>query len=70
MIQLTVYTRADETPAYATVQATHEKAPIFRMFTLSPTMWGIEGVKAYAEELREQIGQNVAMIYTAADPDD
>lgn len=70
MIQVTIYNRADETPAYATVQATHENTPIFRMFTLSPTMWAVEGVKSYVEELREQIGQNVAMIYTAADPDD
>ncbi len=70
MIQVTIYTRTDETAAYATVQATHDNAPIFRMFTLSPTMWSIEGVKAYVEELREQIGQNIAMIYTAADPDD
>jgi hypothetical protein len=64
MIRLTIYTRTDGTTAYCTVEATDRGIPLFKLHQTE------EQASAHAEELKERLGQGIARIVTAADPDD
>lgn len=64
MIKLIVYTRTDGSAAYATTEANDRGQPLFKCHDTQ------EQAEEHAASLSEELGQGIARIYTAADPDD
>jgi predicted NBD/HSP70 family sugar kinase len=64
MIRLSVYTRTDGTAAYATTEANDRGQPLFKCHDTE------EQAQQHADQLNESLGQGIARIITAADPED
>jgi predicted NBD/HSP70 family sugar kinase len=64
MLHLTIYTRTDGSTAYATIEANDRGQPLFKCHDTE------EQAQQHAEELSERLGQGIARIITAADPED
>ena len=64
MIRLTVYTRTDNSTAYATTEANDRGQPLFKCHDTE------EQAQQHAEQLSENLGQGIARIITSADPED
>jgi hypothetical protein len=64
MIHFTIYTRTDNSIAYATIEANDRGQPLFKCHDTE------EQAAAHAEQLSENLGQGIARIITAADPED